>query len=305
MGSGEIGIPSFRALLQRGRCEVVGLVTQPDRASGRGMAVRQSAIKAVALEAGVPVQQPERLRDAEAFDDLAALRPDVIVVMAYGQILRRAVLELPSVACLNLHASLLPRWRGAAPIQAAISAGDAVTGITVMHMAEGLDTGDILLSRETEIAADDTGGTLHDRLADLAPLALEDALDRLVGGDAPRIPQGDAAVTLTRKLTREDGRIDWSRPALEIERLIRAMNPWPGASGEVLAGEAMRKIKVFGGKNASGAPTLGEGAVGEIDGSVMVGAGDGCLILDEVQAEGRRRMAARDWLRGLRVRGGG
>ncbi len=304
MGSGEIGIPAFRMLLGREDCDVVGLVTQPDRAAGRGMTVRESAIKSVALEGAVTVLQPERLRADGAFDELAALRPDVIVVMAYGQILRREVLELPPVACLNLHASVLPRWRGAAPIQAAIAAGDAVTGITVMHMAEGLDTGDILLVRETPIAADETGGTLHDRLAELAPVALADALDRLVGGDAVRVPQDEAAATVTRKLTREDGRIDWSRVQLSrFERLIRAMDPWPGAWGEVLVGGTRRKIKVFGGEPAVEALAGGVAEVTEREGEVIAGTGDGGLVLKEVQAEGRRRMAARDWLRGLR--GGG
>ncbi len=303
MGSGEIGIPSFRLLLGRADCEVVGLVTQPDRAAGRGMTVRESAIKAVAREAGVPVLQPDRLRDAAAFGDLSALRPDLIVVMAYGQILRREVLDLPMVACLNLHASILPRWRGAAPIQAAIAAGDSVTGVTVMHMAEGLDTGDILLIRETPIASDDTGGRLHDRLADLAPPALSEALDRLLGGDVPRIPQDDAAATVTRKLTREDGRIDWSQDACVIERLIRAMNPWPGAWGEVVVGGSDRKLKIFSSHVGPEESGLRCGEVSYVEGAVMVGCGSGSLILQEVQAEGRRRMAAENWLRGLQGSG--
>ena len=197
LGSGDIGLPTLRALVARH--DVVGVVTQPDQPAGRGLALRTSAIKTLALEAGICVLQPERVRRADAVADLTALRADVIVVFAYGQILPQAVLDLPRLACLNIHASLLPRWRGAAPIQAAILAGDAVTGHTIMFMDAGLDTGDILLQREIPIAEDETGGSLHDRLAALAPECLLEALDLLVAGAAPRAPQEARLATLAPK----------------------------------------------------------------------------------------------------------
>lgn len=300
MGTGEIGVPTLWMLARRDDCEVVGVVTQPDRPAGRGGKVRESAIKSVAREMGAEVLQPERLRKEASVAELAALRPDVVVVMAYGQILSREVLDVPPVACLNLHASLLPRWRGAAPIQAAIAAGDKVTGITVMHMAEGLDTGDVLLKREIPISSEETGGSLHDRLADLAPAALAEALDSLIEGGAPRTPQDEAEVTLTRKLSREDGWIDWSRSATAIERLIRAMNPWPAASGEVRIGGVGRRLKIFSAK-CDDLEGVGEvGGLIEDAGEVRVMTGKGVLVLGEIQAEGRKRMAAAEWLRGLR-----
>ncbi len=299
IGTGEIGLPSLRMLLVWGGCEVVGVVTQPDRAAGRGLNVKESPIKQAAREAGVPCLQPVKLRDSAAVAELAALRPEVIVVMAYGQILSREVLAIPTLACLNLHGSLLPRWRGAAPIQAAIAAGDAVTGITVMHMAEGLDTGDIVLMDEIGIGPEETGGSLHDRLAELAPVSLGRALDRLVAGKAPRVPQDESAVTVTKKLTREDGKIDWDWSAAEIERLVRAMDPWPGAWCELEVGGQTRRLKVWRVAGADGLESRVVGEVKGVEGCVVVGTGAGALILQEVQAEGRKRMSAGDWWRGV------
>src|SRR5438445_1712245 len=183
--------------------------------------------------------QPARIKDREAINQIRALAPDVIVVMAYGQILPRAVLEIPKIACLNLHASLLPRWRGAAPIQAAIAAGDRETGMTIMYMDEGLDTGDILLQRKIDIATSETGDSLHERLAEIAPEALFDALKTFP--NAPRVPQDKELATYAPKLNRESGRINWNEPAETIERKIRAYNPWPGAFTEF----NKRKLKVF------------------------------------------------------------
>ncbi len=299
MGTGEIGVPSLRLLLERQDCEVVAVVTQPDRVAGRGNALRESAIKVIAREAGIPALQPERLRDSVAVDELTALAPDAVIVMAYGQILSRAVLEIPRVVCWNLHASLLPRWRGAAPIQAAIRAGDSVTGVTVMHMAEGLDTGDIVLAEETRIALDETGGSLHDRLAEIAAVALGRALDLLVAGRAERVAQDEARVTVTRKLSREDGRIDWTQSAVEIERLVRAMAPWPGAWCEFDVGGTVRRVKVWAAEIGEGAANRLAGSVGESEGRVVVGTGDGGVVLREVQAEGRKRMSAGEWWRGV------
>jgi len=217
--------------------------------------------------------------------------------MAYGQILPRNVLEIPATACLNLHASLLPRHRGAAPIQAVIAAGDRETGITVMYMDEGLDTGDILLQCKIDILPNDTGGSLRDRLAQIAPEALLESLRMLASGSAPRIPQDNALATYAPKLSREAGRIDWSGPAETIERKIRALNPWPGAFMRITTkSNELRTLKIF-----SAAIVDLSGAPGEILGGdkvLIIAAGTGALSLDEVQLEGKRRMSAAEFLRG-------
>src|SRR5215510_1352439 len=208
IGTGEIGLPTLQALLQSDD-QVVAVVTQPDKPVGRDQAIEPPPIKKALMSAGVGagvlpfVVQPARIKDQEAIEKIRGLKPDVIVVMAYGQILPRDVLHIPRMACLNLHASLLPRWRGAAPIQAAIAAGDSETGITVMYMDEGLDTGDILLQRSVDIQPDDTGGSLHDRMAQIAPEALLEALRLLAAGNAWRIPQDNTGATYAPKLKRE------------------------------------------------------------------------------------------------------
>src|SRR6478672_705253 len=241
IGTGEIGVPTLNALLNS-EYEVVGVVTQPNKPVGREQRIEPPPIKKVitrsgsfqtpkAFGAGKPplleVFQPPKIKDSQAIEDIRRLMPDLIVVAAYGQILPRDVLEIPRLACLNLHASLLPRWRGAAPIQAAIAAGDRETGITVMYMDEGLDTGDILLQRKVEILPADTGGSLHDRLAEISPEALLESLRLLAAGSAPRLPQDDARASYASKLNREAGRLNWNETAEAIERKIRAYNPWP------------------------------------------------------------------------------
>jgi len=219
------------------------------------------------------------------------LAPDVIVVMAYGQILPRAVLEIPRIACLNLHASLLPRHRGAAPIQAAIVAGDRATGISVMYMDEGLDTGDVLLQKRIEVTSGETGGSLHDRLAQIAPDALQEALSQLQRGNAARVPQDSSAATYAPKLEREHGRIDWTESAALIERKIRAFNPWPGAF-TLLRDDAgaERKLKIYR------ASAVADGS--DNPKNLVIAAKDGALRLEEVQLEGKRRMSAAEFLRG-------
>jgi len=249
----------------------------------------------VLAAAKMPILQPARIKDPQAIEEIRALMPDVIVVMAYGQILPRDVLEIPKIACLNLHASLLPRWRGAAPIQAAIAAGDRETGITVMYMDEGLDTGDILVQRTVDILPADTGGSLHDRLVHIAPEALLDSLRMLEKRSAPRIPQDNALATFAPKLSREHGRIDWSEPAELIERKIRAFNPWPGAVMRIST-NGTRNLKIF-----SATIIAFEGKPGEIlkrQNALIVAAGEGALSLREVQLEGKRRMSGSEFLRG-------
>src|SRR2546430_7445036 len=291
IGTGEIGVPVLRWLIESEEHELIGVVTQPDKPVGREQRIEAPPIKAALAGREVPVFQPKRIKSEEALAEIRALAPDVIAVMAYGQILPRTILEIRRMACLNLHASLLPRHRGAAPIQAAIVAGDRETGISVMYMDEGLDTGDVMLQTRTEIAPDETGGSLHDRLAKVAPVALKEALAQLQAGTAPRIPQDPSGATYAPKLERENGRIDWSEPAALIERKIRAFDPWPGAF-TILRDETgtERKLKVF---RSSLVP-----AESSDPAKLVIAAKDGALRLEEVQLEGKRRMAAVEFLRG-------
>ena len=298
-GTGEIGLPVLRWLIESEVHELAGIVTQPDRPVGRDQRIQPPPIKAAVAGMGIPVFQPERIKRDEAVHEIQALAPDVIVVMAYGQILSRAVLEIPRLACLNLHASLLPRHRGAAPIQAAIAAGDRESGITVMYMNEGLDTGDILLKSEVQIAADETGGSLHDRLAQIAPRALEEALDLLSSGRAQRVQQDNTRATYAPKLERDHGVISWPESAEVIERKIRAFNPWPGAY--TLLRDATgreRKLKIFRARLALGRGTAAGALLVSHDAELLVGTGDGALLLTDLQLEGKKRMPASDLLRG-------
>jgi methionyl-tRNA formyltransferase len=222
LGTGDIAVPSFSVLLDR---NLVGLVTQPDKPVGRKQVITAPPIKTLALEHGVRVFQPKKVSDSGFLAELKSLEPDIIIVMAYGQILSQAFLDIPRVACINLHASLLPKYRGAACIQAAIDAGDSHTGITVMHVVKALDAGDVILQREILIGRDETGGSLHDRLAELAPGAMLEVIDRLMDGTAMRTPQDPAQVSYIPKLMRSDGEIDWSMSAQALERRIRAYDP--------------------------------------------------------------------------------
>ena len=295
IGTGAIGVPALRRLLASDH-QIVGVVTQPDRPAGRHQTMQVSPIKSVIAQQGpgnaVELLQPERIKNPGAVQQIAALHPDVIVVVAYGQILPRSVLEIPAIACLNVHASLLPRWRGAAPIQAAIAAGDSETGITIMYMDEGLDTGEILLQRRLAIAPEETGASLHDRLAELAPDALLQALRELRAGSAPRVPQDSSASTYAPKLRRDDGLIDWKLPAEVIVRKIRAYQPWPGAF-TLLQG---RHLKIFAAMttDSTGPP----GQLVSTDDQITIAAGAGAVSLLEIQPEGKRRMSVAEYLRG-------
>jgi len=299
IGTGQIAVPTLQALQESAEHNLVGVVTQPDKSVGRDQRVEPPPIKAALTGKKISILQPARIK--ASIEEIRALAPDVIVVMAYGQILPRAVLEIPRFACLNLHASILPRWRGAAPIQAAIAAGDRETGITVMYMDEGLDTGDILLQRQTDILPNDNGDSLHDRLAQIAPEALFESLRMLSSGGAPRTPQDDALATNAPKLNREDGRIDWSEPAEVIERKIRAYNSWPGAF-TVLTEQSGRqqKLKIFRATivDLCGAPGQ---ILGADERGLVIGASDCGLSLEQVQLEGRRKMSAGEFMRGFDV----
>lgn len=300
IGTGEIGLPILRALFDEPAHEVAGIVTQPDKPVGRSQQLQAPPVKAEFVRQAVPILQPRRIREEVTINEIGALAPDVIVVMAYGQILPKAVLEIPPVACLNLHASLLPRHRGAAPIQAAIASGDKETGITVMYMDEGLDTGDILLQSRLTIAPSETGGSLHDRLAQLAPEALLRSLEQLSAGTAPRIPQDNSLATYAPKLEREHGRIDWTETAEAIERKIRAFDPWPGTFGLLRdADEKLRHLKIF---RATILPNEQPGEPGSIalpNDSAIVATSRGSLRLEEVQLEGKRRLSAAEFFRGF------
>lgn len=292
-GTGEIGAPALKALLASEKHTVVGVITQPDKPAGRDLKPRMSVIKQIALDHNLPVQQPEKLRSPTALEDLRALAPDLMVVAAYGQILPKSVLETPRLGCLNLHASLLPRHRGASPIHAAILAGDCETGITVMSMDEGLDTGDILLAKPLIIGPDETTGQLHDRLAALAAPCLLEALDRLDAGNAVRLPQDNALATYAPKLKKNDGLLDWREPAEALATRIRAMSPWPGAYTQ-LHGQT---LKIHAAKTDPSPGSPGEILASE-PGILRVACGVGSLILESLQLEGRKRLSAAEFLRG-------
>lgn len=299
LGTGDIGLPSLEALLQTETCEVVAVVTQPDKPVGRKQVLTAPEVKTRALAAGVPVLQPERIR--HSVEELAALNADVFVVVAYGQLLPSTVLTLPKKGCLNIHASLLPKHRGASPIQAAIREGDQASGITIMWMDEGLDTGDILLQDSFEIAPQETGGSLHDRLAIQAPHSLAKALALIEKGTAPRIPQNHAASTHCRKLEREHGHFDWQQRADALEHLIRAYTPWPGTYALIsLPDDKTLQLKIHRAQiveTAEACPV--GGTILRADDRLLVATGSGVLELLEVQMEGRKRMSVGDFLRGF------
>jgi len=295
MGTPAFACPILEALLVRAD-PVVGVVCQPDRPRGRGLGVSAPAVKRLAEANRLPVLQPERLRDAAFQDALRALAPDLVVVAAYGKILPRAVLDLPPRGCINVHASLLPRHRGAAPIAWSILAGDTVTGVTIMAMNEEMDAGDILLQRETPIAPDDTGGTLGERLARLGAAAIGEAIDGLQAGTLRPVPQPAAGVTFAPRIEREHCRLDWRRTAIELERQVRALAPSPSAF-TTLGGKL---LKVHRAALATDTGPAGQVVAAGPDG-LVVAAGTGALRLLEVQLEGRRRLSAAEFLIGHRL----
>ena len=295
-GTPDFAVPSLRAAARHN--EVVAVYTQPDRPAGRGRGLAASPVKLEAVARGIPVLQPETLRDVRARQELRDLAPDLMVVVAYGLILPRKVLEIPVHGCWNVHASLLPRWRGAAPIQRAIQAGDAETGVCLMRMEAGLDTGPVLLEQATPIGPDETGGQLHDRLAEMGAQVLEDGLGLLRAGLLP-VPwvQPEEGVTYAHKLDKAEARLDWSRPAIELARTVRAFNPWPVAEA-VVAGERLRihgAIAVDTGHAAAPGTLLAAGREG-----IDIACGDGALRLRVVQREGGRAITAADWLNARR-----
>jgi methionyl-tRNA formyltransferase len=293
MGSPEFALPTLRALA--GHFPIAGVVTQPDRPAGRGKWMTPPPVKVLAHELGLPVMQPERLKAPEAMQQLRQWAPDLIVVAAFGQILRPDVLDLPKFGCINVHASLLPRWRGAAPIQAAILAGDIWTGVTIMRMDAGVDTGLILSQRGIPIMPDDTAGFISQQLAGLGSELLIETLPRYLSGEIQPQPQSEVGATYAPMLKKEDGLLDFSHPAEELARRVRALNPWPGAY-TIWQGQPLKLLRAHAVEEAENEP--GKHLVHErLPG---IGTGRGILVLDEVHPAGKKPMPGSDFLRGTR-----
>jgi methionyl-tRNA formyltransferase len=293
MGTPDFAVKSLEACLELG--EVVAVVTQPDKPRGRGQDVSFSPVKQLAVAKGLPVLQPVKIRGTNFADELRALRSDVAVVTAYGKILPRDVLEVPPHGCVNVHASLLPRFRGAAPIQWAIASGDQVTGVCLMRMDEGMDTGPVIERAELPILPTDTSATLHDKLAALGGEVLRRALPRYLAGELKPVAQVGEPV-MAPMISKDDGQLDFARPAVELERRLRAFTPWPGAFTRLEG--ALLKVHAVQVKDGRGVPgtVLSVGPAG-----IEVACGEGSLLLEQVQPEGKRVMAARDFLAGRSV----
>lgn len=298
MGTPDFALQTLQGLIDAG-CNMVGVYTQPDRPKGRGKQLAAPPIKELAQKYDIPVYQPLKLRQPEAVAELEALAPDLIVVVAYGQILPKSVLEIPAHGCINVHASLLPKYRGAAPINKAIIDGETETGITTMYMDVGLDTGDMLVKKTLTIGPEETAGELHDRLAGLGRETMEETLRQLCAGTLQREVQDDEQSTYASMMKKEDGRIDWSRPAREVHNHVRGLDPWPGAyttiNGELL-------------KLAETSPEAAEGLPGSViaadENGVCVACGSGSLRIQQLQLAGRKRLAAADFLRGCPLEAG-
>ncbi len=292
MGSPDFSLPGLRALA--GAYKVVGVVTQPDRPSGRGRGLKAPPVKTLALELHIPVIQPEKLREPTAMDQLRAWSPDAIVVAAFGQILKKDVLDLPRFGCINVHASLLPRWRGAAPINAAILSGDEETGVTIMKMDAGLDTGPMLSQKSIRLTRDDTAGSVFESLSTLGADLLIETLPDYFSGKLQPVPQPEEGVTYAPMMKKEEGRLDFTRPAEELERRVRAFNPWPGTFMDFDGGI----LKVHRAHEEAGNESAGRRLVWR--NQPAVGAGSGVLILDEVQPAGKKSMDGKSFLSGAR-----
>ena len=293
MGSPDFAVPALEVLTRH--YLLVGVVTQPDRPAGRGGALKPPKVKEAALRLNLPIIQTEKLRLPEAMEQLRAWTPDLIVVAAFAQILRPDVLDLPKFGCLNIHGSLLPRWRGAAPIQASILAGDQETGITIMKMDPGVDTGPMLSQRSIPILPEDTAGELFEKLASLGADLLLETLPRYLSGELQPQPQPADGITYAPMLKKEDGLMDFNQPAFVLERRVRAFNPWPGTWLALKAGP-LKVLRVRTGAEKS----PGVGRRFTVDGSPAIGTGEGILILEEVQPAGKKLMSGKAFLAGAR-----
>jgi methionyl-tRNA formyltransferase len=296
MGTAALACPCLEAVATTPGHEIVTVVTQPDRPKGRDLKPTPPLVKVVADRLGLPMQQPLKIRESAAVEAVRAAQPELIIVVAYGQILPQSVLEIPRLGCVNVHTSLLPRWRGAAPIQYAILHGDRETGVTTMYMDEHMDAGEIILQRAQLIHDDDTSATLHDRLAELGAGLLVETVGLIGEGKAPRAKQDETKVTYAKKIAKEQGRIDWTRPAIEIERQVRAFNPWPSAYTQ-MGGLLLKiwKAEIIGG--ATGTP-------GQMLADFIVVTGEGGLRILELQPANGKRMPVDVFLRGHPIKAG-
>lgn len=296
MGSPDFALPCLSGLAAARNYQVVGVVTQPDRASGRGRELKAPPVKKLALELNIPIIQPEKLHGIEVLQKLQAWKPEIVVVAAFGQILQKDILDLPRYGCINVHASLLPRWRGAAPINAAILAGDKETGVTIMQMDVGLDTGPMLAKKSIRIRRDDTAGSVFQALSTLGADLLLETLPHFISGKLIAVPQPAEGATYAPMLKKEDGLLDFTRPAVELERRVRAMNPWPGAWFEWMG----NLLKVLRASVASEDKSVASGSRFTVEGRPAVQSAEGVLILDEVQPAGRKMMSGKAFLSGAR-----
>lgn len=293
MGTPDFAVPSLEILIENGY-EICGVYTQPDKPKGRGHKLQFSPVKELALTHGVSVFQPNTLRTKEAAEQIRALDPELIVVVAYGKILPRTVLEIPAFGCINVHGSLLPKYRGAAPIQWTVLNGDKTAGVTTMYMADGIDTGNILLKAETPVGAEETAGELFDRLKDLGARLLLQTLERLQNGRLHPEPQKEDEATLAPMLSKDLAALDWNRPAEELHCFIRGLNPWPSAYGVFLG----KKVKIHRAKVFSLASSEEPGTLAAFPEGLVVFCGTGALLLTEIQPENSKRMDGKSYLLG-------
>jgi len=302
MGTAEFAVPTLEALIAS-KHNLLGVVTQPDRTSGRGNKLTPPAVKKAALEHELSIYQPERARDAKFVQILNQLNPEAMVIAAYGQILPKRILDIPPYGCINIHPSLLPKYRGAAPIQRAIINGEQTTGVTIMLMDEGEDTGDIILQKEVEIFDDDTAITLHDRLAQIAASLLLEALALAKDGPPPHYPQNESEATYAPKLTKEDGLIDWNKSAIQIRNLVRGTLPWPGAytyfgEGKLLKVLSCEFTDILIIETKPGTIYVTD------EKEMAVKTGDGAILLKTVQPANKKQMNTTDFVNGYRIKTG-
>ncbi len=293
MGTPEFAAVALGRLLDSGAADVAAVYTQPDRPSGRGLAPKPSAVKTLALAHGLPVLEPENFKNPATVAELAAFAPDVLAVAAYGLILPQAVLDVPRLMPVNVHASLLPKYRGAAPIQRAILGGETATGISIMRMEAGLDSGPVLLQRALRIGADEHAGQVHDQLAEMGGFMLVDALKRLAEGRLDQKPQDESLATYAPKLEKEEGRIDWTRPVAEVHNRARAMHPWPGAFFDWTRGGKILRLTMAPGRLGPAEVRAEPGVIlGEQDGMLAIQAADAVYLTPEIKPQGKKAMSA-------------
>ena len=300
MGTPDFAVGTLEAIIEAGH-EVMLVVTQPDKPKGRGKAMQFPPVKECALRHGLSVFQPARIRESSNIEYLRGYHADIIIVVAFGQIMPKSILDMPKYGCINVHASLLPKYRGAAPIQWAVINGDEVTGVTTMRMNEGIDTGDMIAKRQVRLSEDETGGSLFDKLAGVGAQLCVETMEMLEKGTAEFTPQNSEEATHTSMIRKELGEIDWKKPAIEIERLIRGLNPWPSAYTNLNG----KTFKIWQAEVLHETSNYKPGQICEVTKNAMkVQTGDGILVLKEVQLEGKKRMDAGAFLRGVSLEAG-